>query len=415
MDKIKHITLVSSRTAMALGLSLFVLSSRAAVINVPGDYSTIQDAVTAAQAGDEIIVDGTYEENVTIDKSLSLIGDSGRIDSYNEYPAITITADDVRVSNLDIRTSGAYAIEADGQGGIVIDSCQIHGGDIELLFSRGATITNCYSGGANFAIRSMGNGYYGGTNDVITGCQVEAAFVGIYITDASVPVVISSNRVENCEIGISVGDSSSVGLNGNYVRNTESDTQPLRFYAEFSNCSVDLAGNNVSAVNDPAISVTAITLLNEGENTLNVAGHFNRFGASTAVTRTGTGTCVTDLTNNWWGKNSAPTSDVSVSPWLIMSVSPQSVAQTSGFVTISCNWFTNSASQNVSALGTLPDSQDGLFTADSAGYLVDPIYDNRVPMQISGGTSSVLYYPSASAGTVNAILDNESIAVLINH
>ena len=419
MEKIKIGTFFSSttiRTALVLCLSLASVASRAAIIDVPGDYSTIQDAITAASSGDQINVgEGIYEENVTIDKSLSLISDRARIDIDNEYPAITVAADNVTINGFDIRTTGASAIEASAQGGLTVDSCQIHGGSVLLTFSKGATITNCYSGGATFGIRSMGNGYYGGSSDLITHCEIEATYVGIDITDASVAVTVRSNTVSNCSIGIDVGDSSDVSLIGNNVRTVESDTQPLRFYSEFSDCAIDLAGNNVFAVADPAISVTSITLLNEGSNTLTVNGHFNRFGASTAVTLSGTGTCLTDLTNNWWGKNSTPTSDVSVSPWLIMSVSPTSVTATNGSVAITCNWFTNSASQNISALGTIPDSRDGLYTADSAGYLVDPILDNRVTMEITNGTSSVLYYPSASPGTVNATLDYESIAVLINH
>ncbi len=406
----------STRLALALSLSVFAWNASAAIIEVPDDYSTIQGAIDAASNGDQILVgEGIYEENVNVDKSISLISDRARIDVDNAYSAITIAADDVLVSGFDIRTTGSYAVESTGQGGLTIDACQIHGGDVVLTFSKGTTITNCTSGGAYFGIHTMGNGYLGGDPDVITHCVIEAAYVGIDVTDASVPVVVRSNNVMNASIGIDVGDSSDVSLIGNYVRNETSDTQPLRFYSEFSNCDVALSGNNVFAVADPAISVTAITLINEGESTLTVGGHFNRFGASTAVTLTGGGTCLTDLTNNWWGKNSAPTSDVSVSPWLIMSVSPTSATQSSGSLAITCNWFTNSASQNVSGLGLLPDSRDGLYTADSAGYLVDPLLDNRVPMEIINGSSTVLYHPSSGAGTVQCTLDNESIPVLINH
>jgi pectin methylesterase-like acyl-CoA thioesterase len=45
-------------------------------LRVPGEYSTIQNAVAAADPGDTIqIVDGTYVEDVKLDKShLKLIG-----------------------------------------------------------------------------------------------------------------------------------------------------------------------------------------------------------------------------------------------------------------------------------------------------------------------------------------------------
>ena len=44
-------------------------------INVPDNYDTIQEAVDNAQSGDTIVVDsGTYDEQVVIDKSLTLQG-----------------------------------------------------------------------------------------------------------------------------------------------------------------------------------------------------------------------------------------------------------------------------------------------------------------------------------------------------
>jgi nitrous oxidase accessory protein NosD len=79
----KKLMIVRSKTAVA-GLA-FVLAavagSKAAVIHVPADYSTIQAAVDAAHSGDTIrIAAGTYRGQVLIArKNLRLVGEPGAV------------------------------------------------------------------------------------------------------------------------------------------------------------------------------------------------------------------------------------------------------------------------------------------------------------------------------------------------
>ncbi|HHS97030.1 MAG TPA: hypothetical protein ENK08_03900, partial [Chloroflexi bacterium] len=106
-------------------------------------YSTVQAAVDAASSGDEIrIAQGTYNENVTIDKSLTLRGGYTTSDWDTSDPdahptvlngggagrviAATTSGIDLTIENLEI---------TNGQGGIQIcsDACGIN-----------ATIRNCY-------------------------------------------------------------------------------------------------------------------------------------------------------------------------------------------------------------------------------------------------------------------------------
>jgi parallel beta-helix repeat protein len=66
-------------TAFLLAASiLWPAAARAAIIHVPGDYKSIQQAIDAAVPADEIIVgEGVYKENILIEKPVSLRASAG--------------------------------------------------------------------------------------------------------------------------------------------------------------------------------------------------------------------------------------------------------------------------------------------------------------------------------------------------
>ena len=52
--------------------TLFTFSF-AAIINIPDDYSTIQEGISVAEEGDTVLIaDGTYYENLILDKDITL-------------------------------------------------------------------------------------------------------------------------------------------------------------------------------------------------------------------------------------------------------------------------------------------------------------------------------------------------------
>ena len=75
------------------------------------DYETIQDAIDNATQGDTILVwNGTYYENVVVNKTVSLMGNGSNvttIDARRMGSAITITADSCYVSGFLVRKDGS--------------------------------------------------------------------------------------------------------------------------------------------------------------------------------------------------------------------------------------------------------------------------------------------------------------------
>ncbi len=108
------IALVTILTIVFLLASAMVAS--ALTIHVPDDYAKIQEAVNAANDRDMIIVkDGTYTENINVNKSLTIRSENGS--AYTMVTAanpknhvFTVTADYVTISGLTITGATSYKL-----------------------------------------------------------------------------------------------------------------------------------------------------------------------------------------------------------------------------------------------------------------------------------------------------------------
>lgn len=91
-------------------------------IFVPTDFSTIQEAINYAASGDKIFVlEGMYQENVVVNKSVSILGQNKNttiIDGGGVGVVVRINAENVSVSGFTVQNSGAEAYEC----GIFVES-----------------------------------------------------------------------------------------------------------------------------------------------------------------------------------------------------------------------------------------------------------------------------------------------------
>ena len=212
---------------------LNVPSSHASeTIVVPQDYQTITDAISHASAGDTILVQsGVYNENVQIDKPLTLQGqnqaDTVIVGAGGSTPhaVITLAADDVRVSGLTI-TSQSYSNTSQYAYGIWVEgnNCTISNNTIQNTYiglwgstPTSTTITqNTITGSIKDGIRFYGSSQNTISNNNITGNAVSGIAINGYQN------TITNNSITNNFRGIGLGASFSVLFGNNIQSNQES-------------------------------------------------------------------------------------------------------------------------------------------------------------------------------------------------
>jgi nitrous oxidase accessory protein len=218
-------------------------------IVVPDDYSTIQDAINAANEGDTIFVrKGVYEgaENqaLIINKTLSLKGENAENTKINLHPlwheafvmgqsigwvwynAIQVSANDVVISGFTIESDGGE-IWVTGNKTQITDN--IINTDLTLDGSQqtasGNNLTNsgigCYGSYASVFANNVWGGYLGAG-----GASIYNLIYGNIIQDgdgigiASVGTIVAKNIIANCRRGIEILWGGDNIICGNVILNS---------------------------------------------------------------------------------------------------------------------------------------------------------------------------------------------------
>jgi parallel beta-helix repeat protein len=221
----------------------------------PGNYTKIQDAIDNANNGDTVFVfNGTYYENIIIDKIIMLIGDNKNttiIDGTNGNDSvITIKAGEVYIKGFTISNSSKYHcsifFKPNHNGVSIIDNVfKYNNAAIVLQNSHntnisGNTLLDTYGDGIilinssnntidrNVIINNTGNNppnsiniYANSNNNNIFSNTINQSFFGINIAFSANHNKISKNKIKNCEIGIYLTDVSSNEVSSNTISNNK--------------------------------------------------------------------------------------------------------------------------------------------------------------------------------------------------
>jgi len=234
-------------------------------INGSGNYTSIQDAINAANPCDSIhIWNGLYPENLIINKPLALIGnstDSTRIIGknwtlvptyysnglgyYTDWDSaddiITIISDNVKICSIGVNFSfyddfGRYESSFKGLAGMkvinstgcIIDGCTVSDYITGIIFqnSSGNTITN------NVLLNNSpdGIGCFESSNNILSNNTcIDNKWDGIYLENSNMHI-LSNNTMLGCTLHIE-GDETSHYLHS-IERSNTIDGRPVHYYRD---------------------------------------------------------------------------------------------------------------------------------------------------------------------------------------
>jgi len=212
-------------------------------------YSTIQAAIDNASSGDTIdIGSGTYTEDLTVDKSVTLTGAGAtttKITGSGTAPAVTIGDYDVTIQGLDI--------DVPGYPGISIT--QISAGNI-------VTIEDAVIEGNSYRGIYAGSVTYSGTLNILDCIIADNSGDGIYIelVDEGGAVVISGNKIgawtdADWDLPANTGDGihideilegSTANITGNTInQNSDGIEVGILYYGSTLDITYNTANQNV--------------------------------------------------------------------------------------------------------------------------------------------------------------------------
>jgi parallel beta-helix repeat protein len=239
-------------SSFALSFTQLSFGSDPQIVRVPGDYSTIQQAVNVAPSGSVVLVSsGVYHEHVMANKSLQLIGNDRTntiIDSDNNGTAITVMADNVVIDgftlcNSSYPTTGTKAaIHIVGSNNCTVrNNILTHNAcfGIYLERSNNSNISEnlaSFNGGSIEGDLGWGGGIGALESDyslmqrnIIVGSLVDA----IYLSHCN-NTLVTENTIADCDAwGIDLSSSNS---NRFYLNNIFNATTPVS--VEFSSGNV---------------------------------------------------------------------------------------------------------------------------------------------------------------------------------
>ena len=177
---------------------------------------SIQDAIDLLAEGGELVLSaGTYRENLTIEKSLSVVGygEISLVPADDSTPTIQVNgAESFRVKSLSLK-SAATGIEFSNSSGQVID-CLFQttksGCDVIVFGNDKVSFQGCEFSGDGRGVMLVGDGTV-----AIEACEFWGSLGTGVLVGGTVAVRIDGSTFDECFEGIVLGSTASVTISNN--------------------------------------------------------------------------------------------------------------------------------------------------------------------------------------------------------
>jgi len=212
------------------------------IIVVPDDYTTIQAALDASVDGDTVFVKkGTYYENPTVYKPITLMGEDMDSTIINAGKGLTVKRDNVTVAGFTINGTGPA---------------------VGLLGGNGISLQSSYCNISNNKIANATHGLklFTSKNNIITANIFESIkdSAAIQLNSASDNNQIENNHISYCTEGIHWLSSNNNTAKNNTITNCEHHAIRLQYSTNniimFNNLTHSGAGTSILGSNGNVIS-----------------------------------------------------------------------------------------------------------------------------------------------------------------
>lgn len=273
-------------------------STSVLVVDPSGPLSSIGEAVRAAAPGTRILVKpGHYTEpTIVVDRSVTIQGEGFPVvDGEGQRQIFTITADDVRISGLDLRNVGVSyvedraAIKVEEAAGCEIDHNRIHGGFFAIYLARASDcrITENVIRGTGSTETDSGNGIHAWSSAriVVESNEITGHRDGIYFEFVEDSRVSRNVAVDNIRYGLHFMFSDRCRYQANYFRQNGAGVAVMytadiemtdnRFEANQGSAAFGLLLKNISdsRITGNTFSENSVGLYAEGFDRTEVSGN----------------------------------------------------------------------------------------------------------------------------------------------